>query len=240
MIEAAAWAALGACALIVGALCVRWLAPGPRFIAMVMALGSGVLVASVAFDLVEDALAHTGLLVSMAALLLGAVVFTVGARVIERSGGRHRKQPHADHDPQAGLAIALGSVLDGVPESFVLGLTVLTGGVSIPLLMGIGLSNLPEGMASSSGLLRSGWPLRRVLAMWLGVVAASAVAGGLGYGLLGSAAASVAGAVQMFAGGALFAMIADTMVPEAYEVERNWTGLLLVAGFAGTVVLQTW
>jgi ZIP family zinc transporter len=56
------------------------------------------------------------------------------------------------------LAIVLGSVLDGIPESFVLGLTVPQGGVSLSLLAGVALSNLPEGMSSSAGLKQAGWP----------------------------------------------------------------------------------
>jgi len=82
------------------------------------------------------------------------------------------------------MAIVLGSVLDGVPESFVLGLTVLQGGVSISLLAGVALSNLPEGMASSSGLKEAKWPRSRVLLMWLAVVVASALSAAAGYLLL--------------------------------------------------------
>jgi ZIP family zinc transporter len=70
----------------------------------------------------------------------------------------------------------LGSVLDGIPESFVLGLTVLQGGVSLSLLAGVALSILPEGMSSSSGLEAAGWPWGRVVAMWSAVVLVSALA----------------------------------------------------------------
>lgn len=128
----------------------------------------------------------------------------------------------------------LGSVLDGVPESFVLGLTVLQGGVSVPLLAGIALSNLPEGLASTSGLRSSGWSTRRILGMWSAVVVVSAGAAGLGFLLL---EADGGGTAEAFAGGALLTMVADTMLPDSYAVERTWTGGFVVAGFALAVAL---
>lgn len=240
MFVAGAWAALAASALVVGALITRWLHPGARVIAIVMALGSGVLIASVAYDLVDVARGVTDAVVTGLMLLLGALVFVLGARIIERGGGRHRKRPEHDHSADEGSAkaIALGSVLDGIPESLVLGLTVLQGALSVPLLAGVALSNLPESMASSSGMLRSGWPMRRIMALWIGVVVASAVSAGAGYALLGSASPLVAAMAQLFAGGALIAMIVDTMIPEAYAIERDWTGLLVVVGFVATLTIE--
>jgi ZIP family zinc transporter len=128
------------------------------------------------------------------------------------------------------LAIVLGSVLDGIPESFVLGLTVLQGGVSLSLLAGVALSNLPEGMPSSAGLKQAGWPQRRVLWMWSAVVLVSALSAAAGYVLLDPAGRATGALVQAFAGGALLAMLADTLLPEAYKVEGMWTGSLVVAG----------
>lgn len=239
MLVAAWWGALAAAALLVGTLIVWVLRPSARSIAVVMALGSGVLIASVAYDLVGDALAEATSLAGAVALIAGAGAFVLGARIIERKGGRHRKRPHHEHAVVgSALAIVLGSVLDGIPESFVLGLTVVQGGVSLPLFAGIALSNLPEGMASASGLQRSGWPLRRVLLMWSAVIVAAAIAAAGGFLVLSGADPLVAALVQMFAGGALLAMIVDTMLPEAYQVERNWTGLLVVTGFVVTLAIQ--
>jgi zinc transporter, ZIP family len=129
-------------------------------------------------------------------------------------------------------------VLDGIPESFVLGLTVLQGGVSLSLLAGVALSNLPEGMSSSSGLKVAGWPLRRVVVMWLAVVAVSALAAVGGYVLLDPASGETGALVQAFAAGALLAMLADTLLPEAYEVEGVLTGPLVVTGFAVSLALS--
>ena len=131
-----------------------------------------------------------------------------------------------------------GSVLDGVPESFVLGLTVLQGEVSVALLVGIMLSNLPEGMSSSSGLRAAGWARARVVRMWLIVIFVAAVSAGLGYAVLDPTHGQTGAFAQGFAAGALLAMITDTMLPEAYDIEGVSTGALVAIGFAISLMLS--
>jgi ZIP family zinc transporter len=131
-----------------------------------------------------------------------------------------------------------GSVLDGIPESFVLGLTVLQGGVSVALLVGIMLSNLPEGLSSSSGLRIAGWTRTRVVRMWVIVIVVAAVSAALGYLLLDPASGRTGAFAQGFAAGALLAMITDTMLPEAYDVEHTSTGALVAIGFAISLMLS--
>jgi ZIP family zinc transporter len=129
----------------------------------------------------------------------------------------------------------LGSVLDGIPESFVLGLTVLQGGVSVSLLAAVALSNLPEGMSSSSGLRQAGWPRNQVVAMWSVVVLVSGTAAAAGYAMLGPASGRTGALVQAFAARAL---LADTLLPQAYAVEGVLTGSLVVTGFAVSLALS--
>lgn len=232
MAEAFLWGAVGASALLVGALIVYVFAPGRRVIAVVMAVGTGVLIGSVAFELVDEALETRTVGWVALFVLVGAGVFTIGDWVLERYGAGERKDPKGAQAGGAPLAIVLGSILDGIPESFVLGLTALQGGVSLPLLGGVILSNLPEGMASSSGLEAANWPRRRVVVMWLAVVAVAGITAAAGYALLDPASGTTGALVQAFAAGALLAMLADTLLPEAYEVEGISTGMLVVAGFA--------
>jgi ZIP family zinc transporter len=236
--EAFGWGALGAAALLAGALVAYLLTPSRAVIAVVMALGTGLLIGSVSFELVDDALEHQAVAWVALMVLLGAAVFTVGDWLLTRRGGGDRKDPtgaQAEGSPQA---IVLGSVLDGIPESFVLGLTVLQGGVSLALLVAVALSNLPEGMSSSSGLEAAGWPRGRVLAMWSVVVLVSAVAAAAGYVLLDPASGRAGGLVEAFAGGALLAMLATSLLPEAYAVEGVLTGPLVVLGFAVSLALS--
>jgi ZIP family zinc transporter len=235
---AAFFGALSALTLLVGALIAYAVKPAPRLTAAIMALGSGLLIGSVAYDLVGEATQSLGIVAVSITLMLGAGVFVLGSRIVERSGARQRKhpQPTTEGNPKA---MVLGSVLDGVPESFVLGLSVLQGAVSAPLLIGISLSNLPEGMASSSGLRQQGWPLRRTVGLWTIVIATSAISAVIGHELLANDDGTVSAIARMFAAGALLAMITDTMVPEAYAVERTWTGGLVVGGFALSLVIAS-
>jgi ZIP family zinc transporter len=209
------WGALGASALLVGAMVAYRFAPGRSFIAIVMALGSGLLIGSVSFELVDEAIKTQTVAWVGLGVLVGAVTFTVGDWLLDRHGAAERKDPSGAQAEGSPQAIVLGSVLDGIPESFVLGLTVLQGGVSVSLLAGVVLSNLPEGMSSSSGLKAAGWPERRVNLMWLAVVVASALSAALGFVLLDPASGFTGALVQAFAAGALLAMVADTLLPEA-------------------------
>jgi zinc transporter, ZIP family len=236
--QAFGWGAVGGSALLIGALIAYQLAPSRGVIAVVMALGTGLLIGSVSFELIDEALKTQTVALVGLSVLIGAAVFTVGDWLLARRGGAERKDPSGAQAEGSPLAIVLGSVLDGIPESFVLGLTVLQGGVSVSLLAGVTLSNLPEGMSSSSGLQRAGWPRGRVMAMWLVLVAVSALSAAAGYLLLDPASGWTGALVQGFAAGALLAMLADTMLPEAYAVEGVRTGTLVVVGFAISLALS--
>ena len=238
MAEAFGWGALGASALLIGALIAYLLSPTRGVIAVVMALGTGLLIGSVSFELIDEALKYQAVAWVAAMVLGGAAVFTVGDWLLERRGGGDRKDATGAQAEGSPLAIVLGSVLDGIPESFVLGLTVLQGGVSVSLLAAVALSNLPEGMSSSSGLRQAGWPRNQVVAMWSVVVLVSGTAAAAGYGMLGSASGRTGALVQAFAAGALLAMLADTLLPQAYAVEGVLTGSLVVTGFAVSLALS--
>jgi zinc transporter, ZIP family len=232
MAAAFGWGALGGSALLVGALIAYLLVPSRRVIAVVMALGSGLLIGSVSFELVEEALKTQTVAWVALLVLVGAAVFAVGDWLLSRRGGGKRKDSTGAQSEGSPLAIVLGSVLDGIPESFVLGLTVLQGRVSLSLLAGVALSNLPEGMSSSSGLKVAGWSRGRVVVMWSAVVVVSALSSAAGYALLDPEAGRTAALVQAFAAGALLAMLADTLLPESYTIEGVVTGPLVVVGFA--------
>ena len=238
MIEAFLWSALGASALLVGALLAYTTNMSAKFIAVIMALGAGLLIGSVAFELIDEALVTAEVAQVGVYTLIGAAVFTLGNWYLDKQGGGDRKDADGAQASGSPLAIVFGSVLDGVPESFVLGLTVLQGEVSVALLVGIMLSNLPEGLSSSSGLRKSGWTRNRVVKMWVLVMLVAAVSGALGYALLDPASGRTGAFAQGFAAGALLAMVTDTMLPEAYEEERTSTGALVAIGFAISLMLS--
>ena len=238
MIEAFIWGAVAASPLLIGALVAYVATPSKTVIAVVMALGAGLLIGSVAFELIDEALKTTDVALVGLFTLIGAAAFTGGDRLLESQGGGDRKDADGAQESGSPLAIVFGSVLDGIPESFVLGLTVLQGGVSVALVVGILLSNLPEGLSSSSGLRIAGWARARVVRMWLVVIVVAAVSAALGYAVLDPASGRTGALAQGFAAGALLAMITDTMLPEAYDVERVSTGSLVAIGFAVSLMLS--
>jgi ZIP family zinc transporter len=148
-------------------------------------------------------------------------------------GGADRKSSGGRQAAGAPLAIVLGIVLDGIPETAVIGLSLLEGsGVSVAVIAAVFLSNLPESIAATSGLAKSGWKPRRILGLWVLVMAVCALASLAGYALLEDASGRTLAVVLAFAGGAVLTMLADTMMPEAFEHSGKVTGLATTLGFA--------
>jgi ZIP family zinc transporter len=234
------WGLLASSSLLIGAVAVLIRPPGQRTLAMIMAFGAGVLLSAVAYDLVQDAFEASNAVVLIAGLAAGALAFYVGDLLIDRMGGRDRKRSSGAQDGSGAAAIALGTVLDGVPESVVLGTTLVAGsGVSWAILAAVFLSNLPESMAATTGLLKSGARPSQLMLLWGATTLVSGIAAGLGYTLLGDASGATVALVQAFAAGALLTMLTDTMIPEAYEHSGPATGLVTVLGFTVAFGIST-
>lgn len=236
-LEAGAWGLLAGGALVLGALIAWKLTVPQRAVASIMAFGAGVLISALSFDLVDEAEQTGGLAATAAGFLGGAVVYVAANVVLSARGARHRKrsgaqQPSEEEQHGSGLAIALGALLDGIPESVVLGLSLLGGnGVGVPVLAAIFISNLPEGLSSAAGMKRKGRSAAYVFSVWGGIAVASGLAGMLGSLLLADAPAELVAVITAVAAGAILAMVADTMIPEAFENTHLYAGLLATVGF---------
>ena len=206
-----------------------------------MAFGAGVLISAVAFELyLEAAEIVENRRWIAAGLFAGALTFFVGDTLIDRMGGEGRKSMVGRQAGGAALAIVLGIVLDGIPESFVVGIDLLSGeGISAAFVAAVFLSNLPESAAASSGLSKSGWPSSRIYLLWAGVILVAGLAAAFGNGLLGGASADAIAFVLAFAAGAILTMLADTMMPEAFEKGGRAAGLLTTLGFATAVFISS-
>jgi zinc transporter, ZIP family len=242
-LEAGLWGLLAGGALVLGAL-IAWFVRVPAtVVASVMAFGSGVLISAVAFDLMQEAAAIGGLIATSGGFLGGAVLYVLANLALARRGARHRKrsgglQPSESEKSGSGAAIAIGALLDGVPESVVLGLGLLGGGaVSVSVLAAVFISNVPEGLSSAAGMKRSHRSARYVFGVWGGIAVASGVSALLGNLLLGGAPPEAESVITAVAAGAILSMIADTMIPEAYERTHAWTGLITTLGFLVAFVL---
>jgi ZIP family zinc transporter len=236
---AAWWGFVGGAALLVGAVLGIYLPVSSRVIGLVMAFGAGVLISAVAFELAEEAYQRSGGTAVVLGLLAGAGTFFIGDWFIDRAGGHRRKSPNGPQPGAGPMALVLGALLDGIPESAAIGVSLLgNAGVGLPVVAAVFMSNIPESMSASAGLKKTGRSTRYVLGLWTAVLAASTLAAALGYLLLAEADPSVVAVIQSFAAGAILTMLADTMVPEAVEHAGAWVGLLTALGFVAAFLLS--
>lgn len=228
------WGLFAASSLLIGALIAARRPPHRKALGLIMAFGAGVLLSAVSFELIAEATevgGGTGAVVF--GVFAGAAAFTIGDILIGRFQRRHRHGaviPSADEG--SGLSILLGALLDGVPETAVLGLTILqTGEVGIAMLVAVFISNLPEGIAATTTLIEGGWKRSLVLEIWGAVVLACGLAAAAGYVLLDGASTGVISFVFAFSGGAVLTMLANSLMPEAYEHAGRPVGSVTVLGF---------
>jgi ZIP family zinc transporter len=235
------WGTLAASTLVIGAVLAMAFRISLRTIGLIMGFGSGVLISAVAFDLVQEAAGTaSGNWPLVIGMFAGCGVFAGGDWLIDRSGGGDRKDPTGDQKDGSALAIVLGSVLDGIPESMVIGLTIFEGGkVGAAYLIAVLISNLPESISSTAGLLTGGWKSARILWMWIAITVVSGLASLAGYSLFQHASANTVAFVLTFAAGAILTMLADSMMPEGYEHGGKWVGVVTTLGFAVAFVIHT-
>jgi ZIP family zinc transporter len=199
-----------------------------------MGFGAGALISAVSFELFEEAVDAAGGTGAVAlGVAAGALTFFGGDWLIDRSGGAERKSTSGEQADGSAAAIMLGSLLDGVPESIVIGTSLVAGGgVSVAMVAAAFLSNLPEALGATVGLVRGGMAPRRLLGLWVGIVALSGAASAFGYLVLDSASPGLGAFFQAFAAGAILTMLADSMMPEAFAEGGKLVGLVTVLGFA--------
>ena len=239
-LQAGFWGFVAGSALILGALVGYFLDVPRRLIAAIMAFGSGVLISALSFDLMDEAYKRGGFDSTAIGFLAGASVYTGVNWYLADQGAKHRKrssgQPSGDED--SGLAIAVGALLDGIPESIVIGLSMIAGGVvSTVAVIAIFLSNVPEGLSSSAGMKAARRSKRYIFGVWGGIALISGMAALLGYTLFSGFSEEVIAATTAVAAGAILAMLVDTMIPEAFEQAHNFAGLVTVGGFLVAFVL---
>jgi ZIP family zinc transporter len=227
--EAFFWGALAQSTLVIGAVIAVVRPLSKRMLGIVMAFGAGVLLSALSFELISRAVSTAdGLRGTTLGFFAGALVFSVGDAVIVR----HESGP-GEAEADAGLPIVLGALLDGIPESAVLGLTLLQDGrISVAMLVAVVISNLPEGIAATAALRSAGWSTTRIIELWSVVVVAAGLAAALGFALLDDASPYVLAFVLAFAAGAILTMLATSMMPQAYTNAGRTVGIATVAGFA--------
>lgn len=239
MSTAFVWGLIATSSLIVGGLLGTWVTPGKRTLGVIMAFGAGVLISAVAYEMIFEAVTlgrFTG--VPAIGFLVGAFTFFFADLLIGRLGAGDRKAIGTSHPSSLVVPMVLAIILDGVPESTVIGLGILEEGtVSVAMLVAVFISNLPEAIAGTSGMVAGAWGRGKILLLWSGIAIVCACATVAGYSLFGGVSPLVLAFINAFAGGAILMMLANTMIPEAYAHGGRLAGIFTVLGFGVSVTI---
>lgn len=220
--------------LLVGAAIAWFLRVPAGVVAGILAFGAGVLISALAFELVAEAHATGGLWPTVVGFAAGAVIY-VGADWLVDARGRRR----GEGEQPSGSSLLIGALVDGIPESVVLGTSVVaTGGLSLPIIAAIAISNLPEGLSSTAQMKAAGRRPGYVFGVWAAVVAVSGLAALLGFLLLRDAAPELTAIITTIAAGGILAMVCNTMIPTAFQKDRALTGLLATLGFLASFTIS--
>jgi ZIP family zinc transporter len=240
MTAAIFWSALATGTILIGmALAYRNLI-SKKWTGLIMAFGAGAIISAAAYQLILGAVAiESGreFLVGLG-VAAGALTFYFADKWVDGLGGADRMDFEGAQAGGSGAGILLGSLLDGVPESLVLGLSLVhSPQVSLAFIFAVAISNIPQGLGGTAGMLAGGWARSKITRLWLAVCAASIAAAALGYGLGQLVPGANGAVVDAFAAGALLVMLTDSMIPESFEHGGRETGLALVIGFAVAVAV---
>jgi len=239
MVSAFFWGLLAASSLVLGGLLASWVHLEKRTLGVILAFGAGVLLSATAYELVFEAVTLAkGSGFPALGFFGGAATFFLADQLIDRLGDGQANADNAAAQSTLVVPLVLGATLDGIPESVVIGLGLVGGGtVSLAMLVAVFMSNLPEAAAATAGMRSSGWSRTKVFLLWAAIALVCALASAAGYVLLGDLSRFWLSSVQAFAGGAILMMLANSMIPEAYEHGGKLAGVFTVLGFAVSVLV---
>ncbi len=234
------WGLLSGSALLIGALIGYYIKVPQKTIALIMGFGAGVLISALSFELMDEAFDKSGFLPTSIGFITGGVIYTLANYTLSKKGAKHRKrsEQQPSEKEESGIALAVGALLDGIPEAIAIGLSMIEGGiVSIATVAAIFLSNIPEGLSSSAGMKKSGRSKTFIFGTWVIIATVTAIGAIAGYSIFSNLSDSVISFTLAIAAGAILTMLADTMIPEAFDKGHNWVGIITVIGFLTAFIL---
>jgi len=233
MLNAFLWGLLATSSLALGGMIASRFNLGRRTLGVIMAFGAGTLISAISYELIFEAIKlGKGTGFPALGLFAGALTFFFSDKLLERFGGHEPINIGVPKKSSLIIPMVLAIILDGIPESIVIGLGIFEGGgVSITMLVAVFISNLPESIAGTTGMKASGWSRAKIQILWLIIAVVCAFASVAGFSLFSGASDRWLSFIQAFAGGAILIMIANSMIPEAYEHGGKLAGIFTVLGF---------
>ena len=233
------WGLLATSSLILGGIIACRFSIGKRTLGVIMAFGAGTLISAISYELVYEAVKLAkGTGFPGFGLFAGAFTFYFSDKLIAKLGAKDHMAIEATQQSRLIVPMLLAIILDGVPESIVIGLGIFEEGtVSLSMLVAVFISNLPEAIAGSTGMKASGWSRKKIILLWFIIALICAVATVAGYSLFSTASDHWLAFIQAFAGGAILIMLANSMIPEAYEHGGGLAGIFTVLGFSVSVFI---
>ncbi|WP_018249580.1 ZIP family metal transporter [Orenia marismortui] len=239
MWRAALWGGIAGSSVFIGSLIALFFNIKKSVIGFIMAFGTGVLMGAAAFELLTEAVENGGITVTAISFILGAALFTLFNLIIAKKGGHSRKRSQDNITENSGIAIFMGTVMDAIPESVIIGVSLTKEeNISLLLVVAIFISNFPEGLSSSSGLKKAGYSKTKILVLWLIVSFLAILSSIVGFIFLEHGSEALIATISSFAAGGIVAMLSSTMMPEAYEDGGPIVGLISALGLISSVILS--
>ena len=238
--HAALWGILASSGVFAGLIAAYFNKPTHGNIARVMAFDAGALLGVVSIQLVLSAQEKAGILRTTIVLLSGALLFSIVNVALARAGAQTRKrcgkcmpQENERDTPGSGKAIAIGTMIDALPEGLILGIAVANSvAPTMPVVAGFFLGNVPESLSGSVGMYHAGRSKRYILSVWTAVMFVTPMAAALGSLFFAAASPPMAGLLEALSAGILLAMAVETMLPEAFDKAPLFSGTIAMLGFA--------
>lgn len=246
LVDSLIWGFIASIPLLIGTTIALFINLPKNVIGTIMAFGSGVLIAALSFSLIEEAFRLSQSLISViTGFLLGGLAYTIVNYILHKKSKGQLTKRKRSHGKMAGggreasgLSLLAGSVMDNIPENMALGISMVTGGaINIVLVVAIFISNLPEGLASASGMKSNGKSKKRIISIWFIAVIVGTISPAIGFEVLSKASSHIIAIAISFAAGAIIVMLAESMIPEAFEEGGMKIGIATMLGFGIAFIL---
>lgn len=233
MIHSFLWGLFAATSLLIGGIIASGFSLGKKTLGLIMAFGAGTLISAVSYELIYESMKlGNGTGFPAFGMFAGALTYFFADKFLESYDARNHSKNVASNQSGLIVPMILAIILDGIPESIVIGLGIFEGGkVSAAMLVAVFISNLPEAVAATTGMKDGGWKIGKIISLWLFIVVLCALASIAGFSFFSGLSDLWLSFIQAFAGGSILIMLTNSMIPESYEHAGKIAGLFTILGF---------